>query len=77
MAAKGDVRQEGRVDLMGLACFDRESRVALRAAVVLVEWLGMDQQEAAAALGIRPGSVRARLSRAKADLRRMLEEEDA
>jgi hypothetical protein len=31
--------------------------------VVLVEWLGM---EAATALGIRPGSVRARLSRAKA-----------
>ena len=48
-----------------------------REAVVLVEWLGMDQEDAAAALGIRPGSVRARLSRAKADLRRMLEDEDA
>jgi RNA polymerase sigma-70 factor (ECF subfamily) len=48
-----------------------------REAVVLVEWLGMDQEEAATALGIRPGSVRARLSRAKADLRRMLEDEDA
>jgi RNA polymerase sigma factor (sigma-70 family) len=48
-----------------------------REAVVLVEWLGMDQEEAATALGIRPGSIRARLSRAKADLRRMLEEEDA
>jgi RNA polymerase sigma-70 factor (ECF subfamily) len=48
-----------------------------REAVVLVEWLGMDQEEAAAALGIKPGSVRARLSRAKADLRRMLEDEDA
>lgn len=48
-----------------------------REALVLVEWLGMDQQEAAATLRIRPGSVRARLSRAKADLRRMLEDEDA
>jgi RNA polymerase sigma-70 factor, ECF subfamily len=48
-----------------------------REAVVLVEWLGMDQEEAATSLGIKPGSVRARLSRAKADLRRMLEDEDA
>ena len=48
-----------------------------REAVVLIEWLGMDQEEAATALGIKPGSVRARLSRAKADLRRMLEDEDA
>ena len=48
-----------------------------RGAVVLVEWLGMDPQEAAAALGIKPGSVRARLSRAKAALRGMLEDEDA
>jgi RNA polymerase sigma-70 factor (ECF subfamily) len=48
-----------------------------REAVVLVEWLGMDQGDAATALGIKPGSVRARLSRAKADLRRMLEDEDA
>jgi RNA polymerase sigma-70 factor (ECF subfamily) len=48
-----------------------------RGAVVLVEWLGMEPQEAATALGIKPGSVRARLSRAKAALRRMLEDEDA
>jgi RNA polymerase sigma-70 factor (ECF subfamily) len=48
-----------------------------REAIVLVEWLGMDQDEAATALGIKQGSVRARLSRAKADLRRMLEDEDA
>jgi RNA polymerase sigma-70 factor (ECF subfamily) len=48
-----------------------------RGAVVLVEWLGMDPQEAATALGIKPGSVRASLSRAKAALRRMLEDEDA
>ena len=48
-----------------------------RGAVVLVEWLGMEPQEAAMALGIKPGSVRARLSRAKAALRGMLEDEDA
>jgi RNA polymerase sigma factor (sigma-70 family) len=48
-----------------------------REAVVLVEWLGMDQEEAATALRIKPGSVRARLSRAKADLRRMVEDDDA
>jgi RNA polymerase sigma-70 factor (ECF subfamily) len=48
-----------------------------REAVVLVEWLGMDHEEAAIALGIKQGSVRARLSRAKADLRLMLEDEDA
>ena len=48
-----------------------------RGAVVLVEWLGMEPDEAATALGIKPGSVRARLSRAKAALRRMLEDEDA
>ena len=48
-----------------------------REAVVLVEWLGMGQDEAAATLGIKPGSIRARLSRAKADLRTMLEDEDA
>jgi RNA polymerase sigma-70 factor (ECF subfamily) len=48
-----------------------------RGAVVLVEWLGMDPQEAATALGIKPGSVRARLSRAKAALQRMQEDENA
>ena len=59
---------------------DPGARVAAdgqREAVVLVEWLGLGHEEAAAALGIKQGSVRARLSRAKADLRRMLEDEDA
>jgi RNA polymerase sigma-70 factor (ECF subfamily) len=51
--------------------------IGQREAVVLVEWLGMDQEEAATALGIKPGSVRSRLSRAKTDLRRVLEDEDA
>jgi RNA polymerase sigma-70 factor, ECF subfamily len=48
-----------------------------RGAIVLVEWLGMEPQDAAAALGIKPGSVRARLSRAKAALRKLLEDVDA
>jgi RNA polymerase sigma-70 factor (ECF subfamily) len=48
-----------------------------RAAIVLVEWLGMDPQEASNVLGIEPGSVRARLSRAKAALRQLMEDEDA
>jgi RNA polymerase sigma-70 factor (ECF subfamily) len=48
-----------------------------REAVVLVEWLGMGQEEAAESLGIRPGSLRSRLSRAKADIRRTLDGDDA
>ena len=40
-----------------------------RGAVVLVEWLGMTHEDAAKALRIKPGSLRARLSRAKAVLR--------
>lgn len=40
-----------------------------RGAVVLVEWLGMSQEDAATVLRIKPGSLRARLSRAKAALR--------
>lgn len=42
-----------------------------RAAIVLVEWLGMDHEAAASTLGIRPGSLRARLSRGKAALRQL------
>ena len=48
-----------------------------RAAVVMVDWLGMDAPAAAEALGIRPGSLRARLSRAKASLRQTMGEEYA
>lgn len=42
-----------------------------RAAIVLVEWLGMDHEEAASMLGIRPGSLRARLSRGKTAIREL------
>jgi RNA polymerase sigma-70 factor (ECF subfamily) len=40
-----------------------------REALILVEWLGMDADEAGRVLGIQPGSVRVRLSRARATLR--------
>jgi len=41
-----------------------------REALVLVTWLGMTDQEAGVVLGIEPVSVRVRLARAKAALRR-------
>jgi DNA-directed RNA polymerase specialized sigma24 family protein len=41
---------------------------------VLVEWLGLSAEEAAGVLGIRPVSVRVRLSRAKINVRRSLED---
>ena len=44
---------------------------------MLVEWLARNQQEAAATPTIRPGLVPARLSRAKAHLRRMPKDEEA
>jgi RNA polymerase sigma factor (sigma-70 family) len=47
-----------------------------REAVVLVEWLGLTTEEAAASLGIEPVSVRARVHRARIALRRRLERDD-
>ena len=46
-----------------------------RGAVVLVEWLGMSSEDAAQVLHIKPGSLRARLSRAKAALRELGEDD--
>jgi RNA polymerase sigma-70 factor (sigma-E family) len=43
-----------------------------REAVVLVEWLGMTDAEAGEVLGISPGAVRVRLSRARPVLREKL-----
>ena len=43
-----------------------------REAIVLVEWLGFDSEEAGRVLGIRPSSVRTRLQRAKIALRTQL-----
>jgi RNA polymerase sigma-70 factor (ECF subfamily) len=62
-------RQQILGALAGLAAPQRE-------ALVLVEWLGMSQVEAARALGIKPVSLRVRLSRGRADLHRRLEVED-
>src|SRR5438132_13652656 len=45
-----------------------------REAVVMVEWLGMTDDEAAALLGISPITVRVRIHRARAILRPMLRE---
>ena len=44
-----------------------------REAVVLVEWLGLSDVEAGQALGISPGAVRVRISRARASLRLLIE----
>jgi len=44
-----------------------------REALVLMEWIGLNAEETAAVLGIRSVSARARLSRAKARIRRSLE----
>ncbi len=45
-----------------------------RAALVLVEWLGMTGEEAGRVLGLKAGSVRARLHRARTALREALGE---
>jgi RNA polymerase sigma factor (sigma-70 family) len=47
-----------------------------REALVLVEWLGMEPDEAGRVLGIEAGSVRSRLSRARAAVRARLAAED-
>jgi RNA polymerase sigma-70 factor (ECF subfamily) len=44
-----------------------------REAIVLVEWLGLSDVEAGRALGVSPGAVRVRISRAKASLRHLIE----
>ena len=47
-----------------------------REAVVMVEWLGMTDDEAGALLGISPVTVRVRIHRARAVLRPLLREGD-
>ncbi len=44
-----------------------------REAIVLVEWLGFSDAEAGQVLGISPGAVRVRISRARASLRLLIE----
>lgn len=62
LAADVATRDEVRRALAALPAPQRE-------AVVLVEWLGLGSEEAGEILGIRPGSVRARVHRARATLR--------
>ena len=45
-----------------------------RAAVILVDGEGLDHRTAAQALGVAPGTIASRLSRARASLRRSIEE---
>jgi RNA polymerase sigma-70 factor (sigma-E family) len=44
-----------------------------REAVVLVEWLGLSDIEAGHVLGISPGAIRVRISRARTSLRPLIE----
>lgn len=62
-AADVAIRDEVRRALAALPTPQRE-------AVVLVEWLGLDSEEVGAILGIQPVSVRARVHRARATLRK-------
>ncbi len=65
---------EGRLDLLGaIASLPRTQREAL----VLVEWLGYGSEEAGRLLGIDAASVRGRLHRARAALRRRYGGSDA
>ncbi len=53
-----------------------ELPIGQRQAVVLIDWLGMDAEEAGRVLGLKAVSVRVRLSRAHAALREALEAND-
>jgi len=48
--------------------------VGLRSALILVDWLDMDTEEAGRVLGLKPASVRVRLHRARSALRDALGE---
>jgi len=77
--ARQVLRSGGAEDPAGVVASRMEVQRALRAvsreqreALVLVEWLGLDPQEAGAVLGIEAVSVRGRLHRARAALREQL-----
>jgi RNA polymerase sigma-70 factor, ECF subfamily len=47
-----------------------------REAIVLLDWAGLDTQEAAAITGTRPGALRVRLHRARKAMAQLLQEEE-
>nr|BFE60979.1 RNA polymerase sigma factor [Dactylosporangium thailandense] len=67
----------GRVDAGGarprLAAALNRLSLADRDVLLLVAWAGLTQQEAAAALGIPPGTARSRLHRARQEMRKALD----
>jgi RNA polymerase sigma-70 factor (ECF subfamily) len=82
-AARKVVRPTPEPDLFG-AVDDRDAigralqnlSPGQREAVVLVEWLGMTDDEAGAMLGVSPVTIRVRIHRARAVLRPQLQRED-
>jgi RNA polymerase sigma-70 factor (ECF subfamily) len=67
----------GRLDAAAvrgrLATALRKLPEPVRAVLLLVAWAGLNQQEAAVALGIPAGTARSRLHRARQEMRRALE----
>jgi RNA polymerase sigma factor (sigma-70 family) len=67
----------GRLDATAvrgrLATALRKLPEPVRAVLLLVAWAGLNQQEAADALGIPPGTARSRLHRARQEMRQALE----
>jgi RNA polymerase sigma factor (sigma-70 family) len=66
----------GRLDAAAvrgrLAAALRDLPEPVRAVLLLVAWAGLNQQEAAVALGIPPGTARSRLHRARLEMRQAL-----
>jgi len=71
---KGDDMAEVEERAVLRRCLDALSP-KLREALVLVEWLGLSDEEAGAVLGVRAVTVRVRCSRARAALRPIFEGE--
>ncbi|MGI5240791.1 RNA polymerase sigma factor [Dactylosporangium sp. CA-139066] len=65
-------RVDARLARARLAAALRRLAPADREVLLLVAWAGLNQQEAAAALGIPPGTARSRLHRARQEMRKAL-----
>jgi RNA polymerase sigma-70 factor (ECF subfamily) len=68
-------RLDAAADRGRLAAALRKLPEPVRAVLLLVAWAGLNQQEAADALGIPPGTARSRLHRARQEMRHALEAE--